>query len=97
MGENTITINGSFLSSPLVLENVYTVGGGSDTFLGIDYTYVYQNRVKIGFLYHSEEGGSYFQLFLGERAKYDAAVLKYYFGLDINVEGIPDFPSLVAP
>ena len=99
IGADTITMYSvDFPLDPVELDNVYTRGGGEIINVSrYKYTYVYQNREKIGFiLSFTANSIFYYQLYLGYWARNNAVFYEPVLDVDLNFGDVPLYPALWA-
>jgi predicted small secreted protein len=94
LGENTITISGGGLGSPVTITGVYTQGGGPITINDPgEWAFVYKDGVKIGYILGSYNFTNYL-LHIGKVAVVNLSANESTFGVTIDLDGVPDYPSI---
>ena len=96
IGENTITLSGGTLGSAVTITGIYTEGGGPVTIKTPgEYTYVYKDGGKIGFMVSFTDGADFQVLCIGTYAHQRQ---EYYelniVGMTLDLTGVPDFPAV---
>ena len=94
IGEKTITLSDGNLDSTVTITGVYTEGGGAATYRTGEWTYVYKDGEKIGYIgKYTIFSDVWYELFIGKEAKDFASIYEIDLGITIDTTGIPDYPK----
>ena len=99
IGENTITVSGGGLGSDVTITGVYTQGGGPVTLQTPgEYTYVYKDGAKIGFMVRWTDGSAICQRLCvgGTYIESYQPIHEAEQGITLDLTGVPLFPGILG-